>query len=59
MKRLLGKNLKKGNDIYYPQLLEGEELLMVGKEMFAVKDYFCEECGGCGCKKCKWSGEQK
>lgn len=39
---------------------EGWQLLEEGRKVFAVPDdFWCNQCDGCGCKSCKWSGENK
>lgn len=38
---------------------EGYELMEQGRRVYAVPiDYWCHSCDGCGCKCCKWTGEE-
>jgi hypothetical protein len=38
---------------------EGHELVEEGRRVYAYpSDFFCTRCEGCGCKSCKWTGEE-
>lgn len=39
-------------------LLPGEIALEEGHKVYAVpEDYYCQDCDGCGCRSCKWTGK--
>lgn len=51
---LLGEG--KARDFKAP---EGHCLMEKGREVYACpNDYFCAACDGCGCKSCKYTGEE-
>lgn len=57
-KRFLGVGRSKD---FVSKTQPGEVLIEEGAHVYAVngETFFCKACDGCGCRSCKFSGEQK
>ncbi len=58
VKRELGLGRSKD---FTSQVKPGEVLIEQGDRVYAVnaEAFFCKVCDGCGCRSCKFSGEQR